>query len=410
MGIQLITVSASLLQGEGTDEAAQAVAQLCFARGLPITGRQITGEDEGEVEAALRLGLERGQLVIVLSGSGGSAGEPVRRALSRVLGVRLILNEKILQALQAHYARQERAMPRRAERLALVPQGAILLESAEGEPGLLLETESVAVALLPLDPESAVTLAVNQLFPLIQERLASRLTTLVRTLKVVGPDIGEVEEHLGDWLAGRPDRTVLCLPQLGEVRVRITVRGGSAGVAEAALDEVEAALRERLGHDCYGRDQEMLEGVVGRLLLDRGLTLAVAESCTGGLLGHRLTEVPGSSRYFERGVVTYSNEAKMKLLGVTKSVLTRHGAVSAQCASAMAKGVRAKAKTDLGLAVTGIAGPDGGSEEKPVGTVFLALASADGVKAERRRFRGNRSQNKWLAAQFALDLVRRSVL
>ncbi len=409
MGIQLITVSASLLQGEGTDEAAQAVAHLCFARGLPIAGRQIIGEDEGEVEAALRLGLERGQLVIVLSGSGGSAGEPVRRALSRVLGLRLILNEKILQALQTHYARQERAMPRRAERLALVPQGAILLEPAEGEPGLLLETESVAVALLPLDPESAVTLAVNQLFPLLQERLASRLTTLVRTLKVVGPDIGEVEERLGDWLAGRADCTVLCLPQLGEVWVRITVRG-SAGVAEAALDEVEAALSERLGQDCYGRDQEMLEAVVGRLLIDRGLTLAVAESCTGGLLGHRLTEVSGSSRYFERGIVTYSNEAKTALLGVSKAILTRHGAVSAQCASAMAKGIRAKAKTDLGVAVTGIAGPDGGSEEKPVGTVFLALATADDVKTERRRFRGNRSQNKWLSAQFALDLLRRHLL
>ncbi|MBI1893775.1 MAG: CinA family nicotinamide mononucleotide deamidase-related protein [Candidatus Rokubacteria bacterium] len=409
MGIQLITVSASLLQGEGTDEAAQAVAHLCFARGLPIAGRQIIGEDEGEVEAALRLGLERGQLVIVLSGSGGSAGEPVRRALSRVLGLRLILNEKILQALQTHYARQERAMPRRAERLALVPQGAILLETAEGEPGLLLDTESVAVALLPLDPESAVTLAVNQLFPLLQERLASRLTTLVRTLKVVGPDIGEVEERLGDWLAGRADCTVLCLPQLGEVWVRITVRG-SAGVAEAALDEVEAALSERLGQDCYGRDQEMLEAVVGRLLIDRGLTLAVAESCTGGLLGHRLTEVSGSSRYFERGIVTYSNEAKTALLGVSKAILTRHGAVSAQCASAMAKGIRAKAKTDLGLAVTGIAGPDGGSEEKPVGTVFLALATADDVKTERRRFRGNRSQNKWLSAQFALDLLRRHLL
>ncbi len=409
MAVQLVTVSASLLQGEGTDEAAQAIAQFCLTHGLPVAGRQIVGEEEGEIEAALRLGLERGQFVVVLSGSGGSAGEPVRRALSRLLGLRLVLHEKILQDLQAHYARQERAMPRRVERLALVPQGAVLLPSAEGEPGLFLEKESAAVALLPLDPESAMTLAVDQLFPLVQERLASRLTTLVRTLKVVGPDIGGVEERLGDWLAGRADCTVLCLPQLGEVWVRITVRGGS-GVAEAHLQEIETILRERLGADCYGRDQESLEGVVGRLLIERGLTLAVAESCTGGLVGHRLTEVPGSSRYFERGIVTYSNEAKMKLLGVSKALLARHGAVSAQCASALAKGVRTRAKTDLGLAVTGIAGPEGGSEEKPVGTVFVALATEDDVKAERRRFRGSRSQNKWLAAQFALDLLRRHLL
>ena len=405
-----MTVSASLLQGEGTDEAAQAIAQFCLTHGLPVAGRQIVSEEEGEIEAALRLGLERGQFVVVLSGSGGSAGEPVRRALSRLLGLRLVLHEKILQGLQAHYARQEQAMPRRVERLALVPQGAVLLPSAEGEPGLFLEKESAAVALLPLGPESALALAADHLFPLMQARLASRLTTLVRTLKVVGPDIGEVEERLGEWLAGRPDTTVLCLPQLGEVWVRITVRGGSGGVAEARLQEVEEALRERLGADCYGRDQEVLEGVVGGLLIERGLILAVAESCTGGLVGHRLTEVPGSSRYFERGIVVYSNEAKIELLGVSKELLGRYGAVSAQCASAMARGIRRRAKTDLGVAVTGIAGPEGGSEEKPVGTVFLALATEDDVKAERRRFRGSRSQNKWLAAQFALDLVRRSLL
>jgi nicotinamide-nucleotide amidase len=181
-------------------------------------------------------------------------------------------------------------------------------------------------------------------------------------------------------------------------------------VAEATLGEVEAILRERLGADCYGRDQENLEVQVGRLLSERGLTLAVAESCTGGLVGHRLTEVSGSSRYFERGIVVYSNEAKMELLGVSRALLARHGAVSAECAAAMARGIRERARTDLGVAVTGIAGPEGGSGEKPVGTVFLALANADDVRTERRRFRGSRSQNKWLASQSALDLIRRHLL
>src|SRR3989304_6177915 len=175
MAVHLITVSASLLQGEGSDEAAQAVAQLCLPRGFPIAGRQIVGEEEGEIEASLRAALERGQLAIVFSGSGGSGGEPVRRALSRVLGLRLVLNEKILETLQGHYARQERAMPRRAERLALGPPGTILLPSAEGEPGFLLESDTAAVALFPLDPESALALAATQLFPLVRERLASRL-------------------------------------------------------------------------------------------------------------------------------------------------------------------------------------------------------------------------------------------
>src|SRR3972149_6682578 len=159
MAVQLVTVRASLLQGGGMDEAAQAVARLCLSRGLPIAGRQIVGEDEAEIEAALRLGLERGELLIISGGGGGSAGEPVRRALSRVLGARLVLNEKILQALQVHYARQEQMMPRRLERLALGPPGGVLLLGAAGEPGFFVETDSVTLALLPVEPQPALELA-----------------------------------------------------------------------------------------------------------------------------------------------------------------------------------------------------------------------------------------------------------
>jgi nicotinamide-nucleotide amidase len=196
----------------------------------------------------------------------------------------------------------------------------------------------------------------------------------------------------------------------GEVWVRLSARAASFPLAEAALREVEAPVLEALGVDWYGRDQETLEGVVGKLLVERRLTLSVAESCTGGLLGHRITNVSGSSAYFDRGVVTYSNQAKEDLLGVPRALLVAHGAVSAPVSEAMARGICRASNTPIGLAITGIAGPEGGTVAKPVGTVFIALAHPGGAEARKFRFTGGRESIKWQAAQMALDLLRRWLL
>jgi nicotinamide-nucleotide amidase len=193
------------------------------------------------------------------------------------------------------------------------------------------------------------------------------------------------------------------------VWVRLRARGATAEAAAEALGALERSILEALGEDCYGRDGETLELAVGRRLGARGMTLAVAESCTGGLLGHRLTSVSGSSTFFERGVVVYSNRAKEELLGVPAEILRTHGAVSAPCAEAMVRGICERSDTACGLSITGIAGPEGGTPGKPVGTVFIGLAVAGAVEARHFRFAGGRASVKWQSSQMALDMLRRAL-
>lgn len=405
-GALILSVSAGHLAGFG-DEAGRQVAQALLAHGLPVASRQVVDEEEAAVEAALRGGVEAYRLIVILGGGGGSGGEIVRRVLARVTGARLILNERLLAALEAIHARRERPMPRREERLALLPQGAALWAVEGGEPGWLLETERSALVVLPSASPTLADLVKRHLLPYARERLGGKEVVLVRTLKAIGLAPSEVEDRLGDWLGGTEKVSVNCWPVDGEVWVRLCARGASLPLGAGALREVAARVVEALGVDCYGRDQESLEGVVGGLLRERQLTLSVAESCTGGLLGHRITNVPGSSAYFERGVVVYSNRAKEELLGVARKLLTAHGAVSGPVVEAMARGICRASGSALGLAITGIAGPEGGTRAKPVGTVFVGLAYPGGTEVHQFRFTGGRESVKWQSTQMALDTLRR---
>jgi nicotinamide-nucleotide amidase len=407
-GALILSVSPGHLAGSG-DEAGRRVAEALLAHGLPVASRQVVDEDESALEAALRGAVGAYGLIVILAAGGGSRGEIVRRVLSRVTGARLVLHERLLSLLEAVHARRERPMPRRDDRLALIPQGAVLWSVERGEPGWLLETERTAVVVLPLGSPALSDLLTRHLLPYARERLGKE-AVLVRTLRTVGLGSSEVEERIAPWLAGGGEVSVSSIPVEGEVWVRLSARAASLPLAEAAIREVEAPVLEVLGVDCYGRDQESLEEVVGRLLRDRRLTLSVAESCTGGLLGHRITNVSGSSAYFERGVVTYSNRAKEELLGVPHQLLVAHGAVSGPVAEAMARSICRVSQTPLGLAITGVAGPEGGTRAKPVGTVFVALAFPGGAEVRKVLFAGGRESIKWQSAQMALDLLRRWLL
>ncbi len=276
----------------------------------------------------------------------------------------------------------------------------------EGEPAWALTSERAAWVVLPRGHATPEVLE-GHLVPFATARLGGVPAVIVRTLKTAGLAAGDVEERLVDWLGREGDVSVSTLPAEGEVWVRLRARGATVAEASDVLAETQRAVAAALGDDCYGTDAETLEEVVGRALLEGGLTLSVAESCTGGLLGHRVTSVAGSSRYFERGVVVYSNEAKQALLGVPESVLRAHGAVSGPCAEAMARGICQMSGSTCGLSVTGIAGPGGGSEAKPVGTVFIGLAVGDSATSRRFRFGGNRASVKWQSSQMALDMLRR---
>ncbi len=407
MTVELLTLTPDPgLAEECGGRAAPALVRLFGRHGVKVRARRVVSVEDGEAERALRQAIEAGGLVVCLGeGEGADAARP---ALARVLGVRLVLSDSALDALATGYARHGRAMPRRAEALALVPQGAaVLVPAGGGEPGVVVETGGAIVALLPDDIAVAPALAEAHLLPRLPRREA---VTLVRTLRLVGLDVAATPTRLDAALAGSPGVAGRPVEVDGEVRVRVTVAAPTAAGAEQRFADLEPALRRELGAAWYGVDDERMEVVVGRLLRARGLTLALAESCTGGLIASRLTDVAGSSRYFERGLVVYSNAAKQNLLGVPEGLLARHGAVSAECAEAMARGVRSHAGTDLGLSVTGIAGPEGGSPAKPVGTVFVGLADARAATVRRYRFDRDREGNKALSALMALDLLRRRCL
>jgi len=367
--------------------------------------RVFVEDDEGALEGAL--GSDEA-LTVVLAGGGGSAGDIVRRVLARVTGTRLVLNERVLATLQERYRRLDRPLPRRAERLALLPQGATVWMTADGEAGWALESAQRVFAVLARD--AGVQVMIEQhLTPFARAWASGRGAAVVRTLRTAGLSPADVEERLVDWLGREGEVAVSTIPADGEVWVRLRARASTPAEAARSLAKAETAIGTILGDDCYGRDGDTLELVVGRMLLERRLTLAVAESCTGGLLGHRLTNVPGSSAYFERGVLVYSNRSKEELLGVPDSVLRTHGAVSAPCAEAMARGVATLTSAPCALAVTGIAGPDGGTPTKPVGTVFVGLAVRGETLARRFHFAGDRAAVKWQSTQTALDMLRRSL-
>ncbi len=383
------------------DLDAAAVAAALAEAGLPVASRAAIEDDEAALERALAAG---GELTVVLTSAGGD--DLVRHVLARALGARLVLNERFLAALEERYHRLDRPLPRRAERLALLPQGTQAWSAGDGEPGWLLEEGERAFAVLARD-RGLRDLVAQHLVPYARQRAAARGPAAARTLRVAGVGAGELEERLAAWLVQPVDDVVVTLvPGEGEAWVRLRARGPDAG---RALARAEAALLEALGDDCYGRDAETLEAVVGRMLVERRLMVAVAESCTGGLLGHRLTSVGGSSAYFERGVLVYSNRAKEELLGVPAEILRLHGAVSAPCAEAMARGMAERAGTACALSITGIAGPDGGTPTKPVGTVFVGVAVEGRVSARRFHFGGDRASVKWQSTQAALDLLRRAL-
>lgn len=407
---RLITVG----PGAADDAAGRMVARALLSEGMPIASRQIADEDEAALGPALEAAVATPGLVVVLDPPGGSAGEIVRRVLARLAGVRLALNDRLLALLEEDFARRGQAMPRRLDRLGLLPQGAELWPAPAGAPGFAIEVRGTAVAVLPLGAASLPALVDERLRPLARRRIDGDVT-LLRTLLTTGLTPADAEERLGPWLGREGPVAVSAAIADGDVSVRLLARGPSREAAESELAPVEEAVRARLGEDCYGRDGDALESVVGALLAERGLMVSVAESCTGGLLGHRLTGVAGSSRYFERGVIVYSNRAKEELLGVPEPLLIAHGAVSAQVAEAMAAGACRIGGSACGLAVTGIAGPDGGTPTKPVGTVFIGCAAppgpgaAPGVRVRRFQFGGGRDAVKWQSTQAALDMLRRAL-
>jgi len=323
----------------------------------------------------------------------------------------LRLDPAVLAHIERRFAHRKIPMPDNNRKQAMVPESAEVLPNPNGTaPGLFLKDRGRCIALLPGVPAEMKPLLTEQVIPRIREAFGIGSRIVSRILKTCGISESKVDQAIGDYFREMRNPTIGVLAHAGEIHIRLTCKGDDPATINRLLDDLEGKIRARLGPLIFGRDEEKLEALVGQLLRARQATLAVAESCTGGLLASRLTDIPGSSEYFERGVVAYSTDAKEEILAVPPQFLRDFGAVSLEVARAMADGARRLSGTSFGLAITGIAGPTGGTPEKPVGLVCIALAWEGGHVEREYRLHGGRELIKYRAAQMALEMLRRHLL
>jgi nicotinamide-nucleotide amidase len=407
----IIAVGSEMLTPSRLDTNSLFITEQLNVLGIEIVFKAIVGDDREELAACFRTALGRVDLVVFSGGLGPTDDDLTREVVADVLGQPLQENEAITEQIRARFARRGLAMPEINRRQAMVPAGGVVLENPNGSaPGLWLEHDGRLVLLLPGPPRELKPMVKR----LVEGPLAARaagLSLVRRTIRLTGRTESHTEEAVRplypQWAAATIPIAATILASLGQIELHLSARAPSRAAAEAALAAAVQQVVGVLGLDVYSTDGRPLEQVVGELLVHRRLRIAVAESCTGGLITSRLTDVPGSSRYVQQSVVTYSNEAKTSWLGVPPDLITAHGAVSEEVALAMVEGMRERAGVDVAVAVTGIAGPGGGSPEKPVGTVVVAAVVGSATRSRMFRFIGEREMVKFQASQAALDMVRR---
>ncbi|MGQ9455378.1 MAG: competence/damage-inducible protein A [Armatimonadota bacterium] len=412
MRAEIISVGTELLLGQIVDTNAVYLSNLLPEYGIEIYYRITVGDNASRLSDALRASLSRADLVFTIGGLGPTQDDLTKETVAQVVGDEMVLDEEIASRLRAHFAARGIEMPSTNLKQAMVPKRGRSFPNPLGTaPGAAFETEDgKAVVVLPGPPKEFVAMVDECVVPYLREKVGQCSGVIKsRILRLTGISESSVEEAVKHLLSSW-NPTVAPLASPGEVRLRITAKADTPAQAEAMINEMESKLVAILGHHVFGRDDETLERVVVDSLIARKITLAIAESCTGGLIANRITDVPGCSASFLAGVVSYSNEAKKELLGVSEELLARHGAVSEPVARAMAEGVRKVTGADIGLSTTGIAGPSGGTETKPVGLVFIGLATANGTDVQRHQFFGARSDIKFRASQAALDMLRMSLI
>ena len=416
----ILAVGSEMLTPFRVDTNSLTVTERVNAVGYDVRMKAVVADDVDELTQLVRSAMEWADLIVITGGLGPTEDDITRDAVARALAVPLDVDEAIVAGLRERFARRGMAMPENNRRQAMVPRGAVVLENRYGSaPGLWIERRSTALVLLPGPPREMTPM----LDAVVGERLEPRSAgsrLYRRALKLTGRTESDVDARAQPiytkWTSQAVPIATTILAVSGQIELHLTAAAPSRAMADAALDAAVRELQEGLGDIVYSTDGRPLEAVVGDLLRERALRLAVAESCSGGLLASRVTDIPGSSEYFDRGVVCYSNRAKIDMAGVPEAVLAAHGAVSEPVAVAMAQGIRARSGAEVGIGVTGIAGPGGGTPEKPVGTVCVAVVvkidSPGGDEQWVRTFQfvGGRELVKYQSATAAMNMLRLMLL
>jgi nicotinamide-nucleotide amidase len=404
--IEILAVGSELLTPHYQDTNSLYLTERLNELGLEVSYKTIVSDNWDELLLCINQALARANLIIAIGGLGPTRDDRTREAFATALERKLIFKEKLLGKIEERFRRRGLSMPAVNKKQAYIIHGSEALENRNGTaPGLWLDTGKNKIVLLPGPPSELKPMFDSSVLPRLRKFRAGYAARKV--LKITGLTESVVETLVSDIYPQDSELNVTSLAYPGQIELHLAAHSRvSRRQAEAKVKNLAKRFLARLKENVFSENGEELEEVVGKLLRNKKKTLAVAESCTGGFLGHRLTNVPGSSDYFLMSVVTYSNEAKMNVLGVRSDLLKKHGAVSPQVAKAMAEGVREKARSSFGLAVTGIAGPTGGTANKPVGLVYIALAWDKGLEVSKNLFLGKREAIKFQSSQKALNMLR----
>ena len=405
---EIIAIGDELVSGKTVNTTSSFAARRLFDSGYSIRRITVIGDDIPLIVDCLHKAISRSRFLIITGGLGPTADDITNEAVSRALDLPLVENHQILEKISEcekhHGLSYDETFKRK---LSMLPEGAELLNPDGHAAGYMMMHESIPMFFLPGVPNQLENHVVEQVIPRLRNILGAGRSVMQKTFKIFGLSEIEVNARLSRIESRYSGLSMGYYPNFPEVHVTVTLKGQSSDETRSACLDACSAIRDALGRYVIAEDEETLEAVTGRLLVEKQAMVSVAESCTGGLLGQRLTDVSGSSAWFDRGVTTYTNRSKEEMLGVPREVLERYGAVSTQVAESMADGIRRLSGTAYALSITGIAGPTGGSREKPVGTVYIALATPERTEALRFFFPGGRDKVRVTAAETALDWLRR---
>jgi nicotinamide-nucleotide amidase len=410
LSAEIIAIGSELLTPTKTDTNGLWLTARLNEIGVDVKLKTIVGDDALRLEETIRDAVKRSDIIITTGGLGPTEDDITRQISAKAIGRELIYHEELEQDLRERFRKWGREMPEINKRQAFVIENAKILPNPNGSAvGMLTKLDGKYLVVLPGPPRENQPMYENFVLPELKN-LAGKIVFRTRILKVSGMGESAIDEAIAPIYMPNKLVQTSVLFNKSEVEVHLTAQAENEAEAAKMNEEVAAKIVEKLGIAVFSTNGEEIEQVVGNLLKEHGKTLSVAESCTGGLIGQRLTDIAGSSAYFIEGIIAYANEAKVRNLHISPEIIEKYGAVSAQTAEAMAQGMREKAQTDFAISVTGIAGPTGGTEEKPVGTIFIGYADSAQVKSLKIVLPGDRYLIRWRASQAALDYLRRQIL
>ena len=410
MNAEMIFVGTELLLGSILNTNAQFLSRKCAALGVNVYVQTVVGDNAGRLEELLRTALTRSDVIIMSGGLGPTEDDMTKETVARVLERKLVEDPVTKNRLYQYFAGRPEGIPVNNWKQALVPEGSIVLTNENGTaPGMIVEKAGHVVIMLPGPPGELIPLFEKKVAPFLSARSGQYFYS--ETIKVAGVGESQVEMEILDLIDAQTNPTIATYAKVGEVHIRVTAKGSTSAEAEALVSPVREEICGRFGDKVYTlREEVQLEETILEFLKEKKLTLSCAESCTGGMLSSRLVSVPGASNIFKAGLVTYTEEMKHELLGVPNEIFSGPGVVSEECAKAMAEGVRRRTGTGASVAVTGVAGPSGGTMENPVGTVWIAVSIGKRTTAELFHFKGNRDKIRENAVMRAMDMLRRGIL